>query len=620
MSYLVLARRWRPQRFADLVGQDVVVRTLRNALTSHSLAHAYLLTGIRGVGKTTIARLMAMSTNCQHTQGDGEPCGACDACVAIAAGSHLDVRELDAASHTGVDDMRDMLDDVRYPPVNLPYKVYIIDEAHMLSKSAFNALLKTLEEPPERVLFILATTESDKLPVTVRSRCQRFDLRRLGVQEIADYLAHVLDAEQINYEKEAVLTIARSADGSVRDALSLTERVLAFSNQNILAADVRQSLGLVGPEIVQQLSDCIAQGAAAEAISLLRKAVMQGYGARQLVLALLEQWHQLACMMVDTQLLHDEPSEQTQQWLQQAAGCWRAEALDMRYQILLHGLRDLNLVDEQRGSEMLVMRLCHLKVLLEPEHRVASPAEVVLSEVSAGKNAAQASLSKLEQHQSEYHKTTVDSSVLSVVPKPVSHERGRQEGIVQKSVVQKSEVNGDVAQRKFVQETSAPENVLQKTVSQVSVVPESVVQEASEVYATPQPSVAETYADWESVMTAFAKVNPPVTAILEQVQCVSFDVKRIILALDAHQARFLRKQVREDFQTWVKIELVWEKKKASSTVASVADVRQRRKQDAKQQLWQEAEQDVAVKILVNDMDCRLVDVQPAPDKNNGVND
>lgn len=548
MSYLVLARRWRPQRFADLVGQDVVVRTLRNALTSHSLAHAYLLTGIRGVGKTTIARLMAMSANCQYIQGDGEPCGGCDACVAIAAGSHLDVRELDAASHTGVDDMRDMLDDVRYPPVNLPYKVYIIDEAHMLSKSAFNALLKTLEEPPERVLFILATTESDKLPVTVRSRCQRFDLRRLGVQEVADYLAHVLDAEHVTYEKEAVLTIARSADGSVRDALSLTERVLAFSKKNIVAADVRQSLGLVGPEIMQKLSDYIAQGSALNAVSLLRKAVMQGYAARQLLLALSEQWHQLACMMVDASLVHDEPSEQTQQWLQQAVGFWKPEALDMRYQILLHGLRDLGLVDEQRGAEMLVMRLCHLKKLLEPDAQVM-PKKVVM----VGEN------------------TVVKTPKFTAIQEPV-----RQEHIAQKNIVS-----------------------------------DTMVQEAPEAYAS-RPPLAEQYRDWEAVMTAYGKVNPPVTAILEQVQCVRFSSERVVLALDAHQARFLRKKVREDFQVWIKIELVWEKKVASSTVESVADLRQRRKQDVKQQRWQEAGQDETVKMLVKDMDCRLVDVQIAP--------
>jgi len=548
MSYLVLARRWRPQRFADLVGQDVVVRTLKNALTSHSLAHAYLLTGIRGVGKTTIARLMAMSANCQDTKGDGEPCGACEACKAIAAGSHLDVRELDAASHTGVDDMRDMLDDVRYPPVNLPYKVYIIDEAHMLSKSAFNALLKTLEEPPERVLFILATTESDKLPVTVRSRCQRFDLRRLGVQEVADYLAHVLDEEGVSYEKEALLTIARSSGGSVRDALSLTERVLAFSRDHMLASEVRQSLGLVGPEVVQEISDYIAQGKAFETVSLLRKAVMQGYAAKQLLLALSEQWHQLACMTVDASLLHDEPSEQTQTWLKHAVSLWQPEALDMRYQVLLHGLRDLGLVDEQRGAEMLVMRLCHLKLLLEPKKEVKTQA----------------------------YSSRKPALVEAMPVKKVAHE-------IPVQTHQKTPV---------VQET----------------------QETSKVYAA-KPSVPSPYTDWEAVTTAYAKVNPSVTAILEQIQCESFSAKKIILALDAHQAKFLRVKDREAFQVWLGYDVVWEKKVTESKTESVSDIRQRRQQSAQQQRWQEAEKDTAVQRLVKNMDARLVDVQAAPSTN-----
>jgi len=364
MSYLVLARRWRPQCFADLVGQDVVVRTLKNALSSNSLAHAYLLTGIRGVGKTTIARLMAMSVNCT-VHSDGEPCGACDACTAIAAGSHLDVQELDAASHTGVDDMREILDGVRYPPVSLPYKVYIIDEAHMLSKSAFNALLKTLEEPPAQVLFILATTEAEKLPVTVRSRCQRFDLRRLGVQEVADYLGHVLNKEFVEIEAEALLSIARAADGSVRDALSLTERVLAYANAHIKAEDVRQALGMIGPEVVQALSDSIAAGDAGAAVSVVRQAAMQGSAPRALLLCLSEVWHQVACMKVDEALIADVPSEQMQQWLKQAVELWSSQALDMRYQVLIHGLRDLIVVDEQRGVEMIAMRLCHLNTLFE---------------------------------------------------------------------------------------------------------------------------------------------------------------------------------------------------------------------------------------------------------------
>ncbi|MDX8397179.1 MAG: DNA polymerase III subunit gamma/tau [Mariprofundaceae bacterium] len=371
-NYLVLARRWRPQRFSELVGQDIVVQTLKNALNSHSLAHAYLLTGIRGVGKTTIARLMAMSVNCSDLE-TGEPCGRCESCVGIAAGNHLDVQEMDAASHTGVDDVREILEGVRYPPVSLPYKVYIIDEVHMLSKSAFNALLKTLEEPPERVLFILATTESEKLPVTVRSRCQRFDLRRLSVQEIADYLAHVLKQESVASEPEALLTIARAADGSVRDALSLTERVLAYSHEHISAHDVRQALGMVGPEVVESLADAIAAGDAAVAVGVVRQTAILGTSPRMLLETLSGLWHQLACGMVAEDLIADVPSEQTQKWLLEARLIWSSESLDLRYQVLLHGLRDLFLLDEQRGVEMIVMRLCHLKALDQPADSTFEP-------------------------------------------------------------------------------------------------------------------------------------------------------------------------------------------------------------------------------------------------------
>jgi DNA polymerase-3 subunit gamma/tau len=235
----------------------------------------------------------------------------------------------------------------------------------MLSKSAFNALLKTLEEPPEQVLFILATTESEKLPVTVRSRCQRFDLRRLSVKEVADYLAHVLKEEAVNAEEEALLTIARASEGSVRDALSLTERVLAYSNQHISVEDVRSALGMIGPEVVQKLSDVIAKGDAKQAVQVVRNAALQGGAPRALLQALSQQWHQLACMMVDESLVADIPSEQTQAWLRKAQLCYTAQGLDLRYQVLIHGLRDLGLMDEQRGVEMIVMRLCHLHGFLE---------------------------------------------------------------------------------------------------------------------------------------------------------------------------------------------------------------------------------------------------------------
>jgi len=366
MSYLVLARRWRPQRFADLIGQDVVVRTLQNSLKNNQMAHAYLLTGIRGTGKTTIARLLAMVVNCAQPE-QGEPCGQCSACTSISSGSNLDVQEMDAASHTGVDDIREILDGVRYPPSSLPYKVYIIDEAHMLSKNAFNALLKTLEEPPDRVLFLLATTEAEKLPITVRSRCQRFDLRRLGADEISHYLAQVLGEEKVPYETEALHAIAHAADGSVRDALSLTERVLAFGGETLSSEHVRHALGLVGPDIIRRLSDAVLRGNSESAIESLRAASNAGHAPRSILLGLSELWHDLACMMVNSELLQHEPGELARIWLKDRLDCWDTQALDLRYQVLIQGLRDLTLVDERQAANMLLIRLCSLNGISPPQ-------------------------------------------------------------------------------------------------------------------------------------------------------------------------------------------------------------------------------------------------------------
>jgi len=362
MSYLVLARRWRPQKFADLIGQDVVVRTLKNALASGNLAHAYLLCGIRGVGKTTIARLMAMAVNCEQSD-HGEPCGRCAACRGIADGSNLDVQEMDAASHTGVDDVREILDGVRYPPVSLKRKIYIIDEAHMLSKSAFNALLKTLEEPPAHVMFILATTESDKLPITVRSRCQRFDLRRLGQNEIGGYLKHVFETESITVDADAIAAIAQAADGSVRDGLSLAERVLAYAPDHLTAADVMSALGMVGYALVRRLSETVFAGDAEAAVRCLRDAISSGHGARSMLEELSRLWHQLACFQIDAGLLNDEMDADQRHWLEAQAGRMDAQGLDLRYQVLLNGISDLTLVEERMGAEMVLMRLCGLNAI-----------------------------------------------------------------------------------------------------------------------------------------------------------------------------------------------------------------------------------------------------------------
>src|ERR1043166_1788773 len=247
-AYRVLARKYRPTRFDELIGQEALVRTLKNAIDSGRLAQAWMLTGVRGIGKTTTARIIARSLNCIGADGKGgpttEPCGVCPNCEAIANDRHVDVLEMDAASHTGVDNIRDVIDSVRYGPVSARYKVYIIDEVHMLSEKAFNALLKTLEEPPPHTKFVFATTEIRKVPITVLSRCQRFDLKRVDSATLQAHFARVAEAEGAKIEEAALALIARAADGSVRDGLSLLDQAIARATGEVTGADVQEMLGL----------------------------------------------------------------------------------------------------------------------------------------------------------------------------------------------------------------------------------------------------------------------------------------------------------------------------------------------------------------------------------------
>src|SRR5882757_6012118 len=268
MSYLALARKWRPKKFAELVGQEHVLRSLVNALETNRVHHAFLFTGTRGVGKTTIARILAKCLNCEKGV-TATPCGECSACKDIDAGKFFDLIEVDAASRTKVDDTRDLLDNVPYAPTRGRYKVYLIDEVHMLSTHSFNALLKTLEEPPPHVKFLLATTDPQKLPITVLSRCMQFNLKRLSQALIGKRITEILQAEKINFEADAVRMLARAADGSMRDALSLLDQGIAFGGEQLKTEDTRAMLGSIDRRQVNALAVAIAQHAAKDVLQLV---------------------------------------------------------------------------------------------------------------------------------------------------------------------------------------------------------------------------------------------------------------------------------------------------------------------------------------------------------------
>ena len=283
MSYTALYRKWRPVSFEDVKGQDPIVQTLKNQITSQRIGHAYLFCGTRGTGKTSIAKIYARAVNCEHPV-DGSPCNQCPSCRAILAGSSMNVVEIDAASNNGVENIRDIREQVQYPPTGGRYRVYIIDEVHMLSIGAFNALLKTLEEPPEYVIFILATTEVHKIPITILSRCQRYDFKRISLETIADRLRELTQAEQIQVEDKALLYVAKAADGSLRDALSLLDQCVAFHYGKLLTYEnVLEVLGAVDTEVFSRMFGAVAEGRTKDCIHILEEIVIQGRELGQFV-------------------------------------------------------------------------------------------------------------------------------------------------------------------------------------------------------------------------------------------------------------------------------------------------------------------------------------------------
>ncbi len=355
MTYQVLARKWRPKRFADLVGQEHVVRALSNALKESRLHHAYLLTGTRGVGKTTIARILAKSLNCE-TGTTAEPCGVCQACTQIDAGRFVDLLEIDAASNTGIDNIREVLENAQYTPTMGRYKVYIIDEVHMLSKSAFNAMLKTLEEPPAHVKFILATTDPQKVPVTVLSRCLQFSLRNMTPQQVASHLAHMLDVEGIAYESPALALLGRAAAGSMRDAQSLLDQAIAYGLGEVKEEGVRAMLGAVDKRYLFTLLDALAAADGARLMAEVEALAARGIGFDSALAELANVLHQIAlAQTVPDAIAGDEPERDA---LFALAATLAPEDVQLYYQIALHGRRDLALApDEHAGFSMTLLRM-----------------------------------------------------------------------------------------------------------------------------------------------------------------------------------------------------------------------------------------------------------------------
>ena len=360
-AYRVLARKYRPDTFSELIGQDALVRTLGNALSLGRLAHAFVLTGVRGIGKTSTARLLAKGLNCIGADGNGdatlEPCGQCEPCKSIAAGRHVDVLEIDAASHTGVDDAREIIEGVGYRPVSARYKIYIIDEVHMMSKSAFNALLKTLEEPPDAVKFIFATTEIRKVPVTILSRCQRYDLRRVPAAMLAEHLGMICQRESIAADEDALAAIARAAEGSVRDALSLLDQAAAMTADKLTNDMVADMLGRPGRRESQTVLTAALTGDAPSALAAFNIAYSRGAEPEMLVTDLLDLIH-LASMQAaggsDDALIESER--------EMIAGLAESgiARLGRAWQLLLKGHGELGQAPNPAAAcEMLIIRLAH---------------------------------------------------------------------------------------------------------------------------------------------------------------------------------------------------------------------------------------------------------------------
>ncbi len=367
-SYVALARKYRPQDFSQLVGQDILVKILKNAIIKDKLHHAFILTGIRGVGKTTSARIIAKAINCldENSASSAISCNKCENCISIANSNNQDVIEFDAASKTGVDDIRDIINSIAYSPVNSRYKIYIIDEVHMLSNNAFNALLKTLEEPPANVKFIFATTEIKKVPITILSRCMRFNLRRLDQSEIINHLKNILEKEGFNFDNSALELVAKLSEGSVRDSLSITDQILAANNyqSKISTQEIVTSLGLNNNIDIINLLKSLFEGDVGKSLDIFNEFYSKSSDIMGLMKDLMSITHDIALLNIDKNYKIDALSSQEIAIINQISNEIDISIINRMWQMLQKNINDLNnFFSGKIFFEMLIIRICHLKSL-----------------------------------------------------------------------------------------------------------------------------------------------------------------------------------------------------------------------------------------------------------------
>jgi len=374
MSYQVLARKWRPRTFEQLVGQEHVSQALINGLDQDRLHHAFLLTGTRGIGKTTIARILAKCLNCENGMSS-QPCGECGSCVDVDEGRFVDMIEIDAASRTGVDDMRELLESVQYTPTRGRYKIYIIDEVHMLTKNSFNALLKTLEEPPPHVKFVLATTDPQHIPVTILSRCLRFNLRRLLPEQIRAQLEAIVNAENIDSEDEALTVLARAADGSMRDGLSLLDQAVAYGGGRLVLDDLKQMLGLIDHENIASIVRALADGDADALLEIVAELAAQSRDLESVLVDLAELLHRVTLVQCAPGYRDADRSD----WpsIEQLAGSLAIEDAQLFYQVAIKGRSEIGLAPDPRtGLEMTLLRMLAFRPASAAAPAGAAPTEV----------------------------------------------------------------------------------------------------------------------------------------------------------------------------------------------------------------------------------------------------